>query len=171
MGHLDKDFLKKSIDFNRIFHKWTTLATMPILVSEILLYENKNFQWQNITADDCPYDLWFKVQHIPFWPNRDVWVRISRPWLYKEPQFSILQANSKLDQKREWFISNQRSRVKSSLWVTFCYWIFFSPRSKASDANKLALLPVLFSLDSTNYLISTFSELPNQFASLGLSFN
>ena len=33
----------------RVFHKYTTLAIMPILASEVLLRENKKVQKQNVT--------------------------------------------------------------------------------------------------------------------------
>ena len=43
---------------------------MPILASEALLREHENFQWWNITPVSIePLDLWFQVQHSPFYTN------------------------------------------------------------------------------------------------------
>ena len=46
-------------------------------------------------------DLWFQVQHFPFWANlaSDL-VGINRAWPYKsEPKVSVIQANAQLAKK------------------------------------------------------------------------
>ena len=50
------------------FPKLPKLAIMQILESEALLHENKKIQSQNVTPVSIePLDLWFQVQHSPFW--------------------------------------------------------------------------------------------------------
>ena len=62
-----------------------------------------------------------------------------------EPKVSVSQANAQLAQKGECWTWNHRlleAWDQSSLWVTFCHWIFLLLRGNASDT-KLALLPML----------------------------
>ena len=84
-----------------------------------------------------PFDLWFQVQHSPFWANLanatyenfcscatsfldlDDLVRINEACLYKEPEVSVLQANAKLAKKGECWTWNQRSRGSILIGVTF----------------------------------------------------
>ena len=43
---------------------------MPILASEVLFRDNKEFQLQNATLVSIePLDLWFQVQHAPLYIN------------------------------------------------------------------------------------------------------
>ena len=43
---------------------------MQILALEDLIFENKKFQLQNVTPVSIePLDLWFQVQHAPFYTN------------------------------------------------------------------------------------------------------
>ena len=43
---------------------------MPILALEALLCENKKFQLQNVNPVSIEtLDLWFHVQHFPFWAS------------------------------------------------------------------------------------------------------
>ena len=54
----------------RVFHKYTTLAIMPILASEVLLRENKKSGKQNVTpGGNRTTGLGFKVQHAPSYTN------------------------------------------------------------------------------------------------------
>ena len=46
------------------------MAIMPILASEALFRENEKVQLQNATLVSIePLDLWFQVQHAPFYTN------------------------------------------------------------------------------------------------------
>ena len=52
------------------FHKYTTLAIMPILALEALLCENKIIQQQNVApSGNRTTGLGFQVQHAPCYTN------------------------------------------------------------------------------------------------------
>ena len=90
-------------------------------------------------------DLWFQVQHSPFWVNLTFACKTetlgylhshalliltksskSKNQVMHEQKFKDPQvAHAKLAHKGECKTWNQRCQLQSSLRVTFCYWIFF----------------------------------------------
>ena len=103
-------------------------------------------------------NLWFQVQHSPFWTNLSfaTWkifklllmhhlisglgyfVGINRAWLYKEPKVSVLQANDKLVKKGECLTWNQRlirGLVSIPTGGNILLLEFLFSHGEASDAN------------------------------------
>ena len=121
------------------FHKHKTLAIMPILASEALLYENKKIQWKMlppvgieprplITSDSKSSTLLSTLtcyvllrrslnfcSCITWFLDFDDSVKINRAWLYEEPKVST---NVNLVQKGECWTWDHR------LWETFFTGLF-----------------------------------------------
>ena len=125
---------------------------MPILASEALFHENKKNQLQNVTLVSIePLDLWFQVQHAPFYTNLAFVCKTETLSSLYSHGLLILTKSSKSkhplvhEQKFKDLLSStcQVSVERSMLdlesealtRVTFCYWNYLFSHSKASDSN------------------------------------